>query len=384
MEEIQNSSNFMFYTSQDGVTNIQVIVDENTVWATQKSISEIFNVEENTINYHLSNIYSDGELAKSATTRKIRVVRLEGTRNVSRELEFYNLDVIISVGYRVNSYEATKFRIWATNILKEYLIKGFALDDDRLKQGKNIFGKDYFDELLERIREIRASERRFYQKITDIYATAVDYDSKAQITQTFFATVQNKLEFAITHHTAPEIIKLRASSKKPNMGLTSWKNEKQGGKILKTDVGVAKNYLSQEELSELNTLVNMYLDYAELQAKRNKIMKMSDWVERLDTFLKFNEYDLLKDAGTIKSDVAKKFAEKEFEKFRIVQDKEYISDFDRVISGIKSTGELPKEKETLSLNALSIKSVPILSDFNKKLKKGLNFDPNAEKEKPSN
>lgn len=342
--ELENTANFMFYTTDDGETNIQVILDEDTVWATQGSMSQIFDVEENTITYHISNIYSDGELAKSATTRKIRVVRLEGSRNVSRELDFYNLDVIISVGYRVNSQKATQFRIWATKVLKEYLTKGFVLDDDRLKQGKSLFGKDYFDELLERIREIRASERRFYQKITDLYATAVDYDPKAGITQKFFATVQNKLEFAITQHTAPEIIKLRANSKAPNMGLTSWKNSGRGGKILKSDVGVAKNYLKDSEIAELNTLVTMYLDYAELQARKNRLMKMNDWIEKLDAFLKFNDYDLLDDAGKVRAEVAKKFAETEYDKFRVVQDREYKSDFDKVVEQIKSTGKLPKEK----------------------------------------
>ena len=333
-------------------------------------MSEIFDVEENTITYHIGNIYAEGELAKSSTTRKIRVVRKEGTRDVSRELDFYNLDMIISVGYRVNSPKATRFRIWATQILKEYLIKGFALDDDRLKQGKTLFDKDYFDELIERIREIRASERRFYQKITDIYATAVDYDPKAKITQTFFATVQNKLEYAITKHTAPELIKLRASSKKPYMGLTSWKNEKKGGKILKSDVGVAKNYLSHEEISELNRIVTMYLDYAENQASKGRLMSMKDWISKLDAFLIFNEYDILKDAGKIRAEVAKKFAEKEYEKFRIKQDKEFKSDFDKMIERVKD-GKLPKEV---------FKGIQEpLSDFNKKLKRGLDFNPNENK-----
>lgn len=366
-DNIENKSNFLFYSTDSGTTNIQVILDEDTVWATQNSMSEIFDVEENTITYHVSNIYSDGELSKSSTTRKIRVVRLEGTRNVSRELDFYNLDMIISVGYRVNSQKATLFRQWATSILKEYLIKGFALDDDRLKQGKNLFDKDYFDELLERIREIRASERRFYQKITDIYATAVDYDSKAQITQTFFATVQNKLEFAITNHTAPEIIKLRANSKLPNMGLTSYKNEKKGGKILKSDVSTAKNYLAEEEIKELNRIVSMYLDYAENQANRGKLMTMKEWVDKLDAFLLFNDYNILKDSGKIRADVAKKFAEKEYEKFRVVQDKEYKSDFDKAIENIKTTGSLPKE-DIKSINPYSISSV---SKLNKILKNGL-------------
>ena len=354
MDTPEKKTDFLFYTTDDGTTNIQVILDEETVWATQKSMSEIFDVEENTITYHVGNIFSDGELAKSSTTRKIRVVRKEGNRNVRRELDFYNLDMIISVGYRVSSPKATRFRIWATNVLKEYLVKGFVLDDDRLKQGKNLFDKDYFEELIERIREIRASERRFYQKITDIYAQcSIDYDPKASITREFFATVQNKLEYAVTKNTAPEIIKKRASSKKPNMGLTSWKNEKKGGKILKSDVSVAKNYLDKEEITELNTLVNMYLDYAELQAKRNKTMTMGQWVEKLNTFLAFNEYDLLKDAGRIKADVAKKFAQVEYEKFRINQDKEFKSDydkFDETADKIRLTGKLPKEEPKSSDN----------------------------------
>ncbi|TDP04075.1 virulence RhuM family protein [Flavobacterium sp. 245] len=377
MLNLENEHKFMFYSTSEGNINIQVVLDENneTVWVSQNAMAEIFETTKQTVSYHLTNIYSEGELNKYATVKEILTVQEEGKRNVQRNIEFYNLDAIISVGYRVNSQKATYFRIWANSVLKEYLKKGFVLDDDRLKQGKTLFGKDYFDELLEKIREIRASERRFYQKITDIYATAVDYDPKAPITQTFFATVQNKLEFAITHHTAPEIVKLRANSKKPNMGLTTWKNSKTGGKILKTDVGVAKNYLSEEEISELNILVNMYLDYAELQAKRNKLMKMNEWVDRLDTFLKFNEYDILKDAGKMRTEVAKKFAEKEFEKFRIIQDLEYKSDFDKVIENIKSTGELPKESESLKVNALSLKSVSELAKFNQSLKKGLNSNP---------
>lgn len=382
IEPIGQTSDFLFYASESGNTNIQVLLDEDTVWLSEKSISDVFNTTRQNINYHINNIFLDGELSKSSVCKEILHTRKLGNNSFQQSTTVYNLDAIISIGYRVNSIEATKFRVWATSILKEYLVKGFAMDDQRLKQGKNLFGKDYFDELLERIREIRASERRFYQKITDLYSTAVDYDSKAQITHTFFATVQNKLEFAITHHTAPEIIKLRANSKNPNMGLTTWKNAKAGGKILKTDVGVAKNYLNEDEISELNRIVTMYLDYAENQAKKGKIMTMKEWVEKLDAFLAFNDYDLLKDSGKIRTDVAKKFAEKEFEKFRIVQDLEYKSDydkFDQVIKQIKNTGELPKESETISINPLSIKSVTKLSDFNSKLKKGLNFDPNAEK-----
>ncbi|WP_233890610.1 RhuM family protein, partial [Tenacibaculum piscium] len=248
MSGLEEQSKFMFYTSENGVTNIKVILGEDTVWVNQLGMAEIFDTTKQVISYHLNNIYKEAELNKFATVKEILTVQKEGNRNVQRNIEFYNLDAIISVGYRVNSNKATRFRVWATSVLKEYLVKGFVLDDDRLKQGKNLFDKDYFDELIERIREIRASERRFYQKITDIYATAIDYDTASPITKTFFATVQNKLEFAITKHTAPELIKLRASSEKPNMGLTSWKNEKKGGKILKTDVRVAKNYLEKEEI----------------------------------------------------------------------------------------------------------------------------------------
>ncbi|MFA5296653.1 MAG: virulence RhuM family protein [Lutibacter sp.] len=344
MDNLENQTNFLFYTTDDGTTNVQVILGEDTVWVSQIGMADIFETTKQNISYHLNNIYKEGELNKFATVKEILTVQQEGTRDVQRNIEFYNLDAIISVGYRVSSPKATMFRLWASQILKDYLVKGFVLDDDRLKQGKNLFNKDYFDELIERIREIRASERRFYQKITDIYAQcSVDYNPQSEITQTFFATVQNKLEYAITRHTAPEIIKLRASSKKPNMGLTSWKNEKKGGKIMKSDVSVAKNYLNQEELGELNQIVNMYLDYAELQAKKNRLMRMNDWVNKLDTFLTFNEYNLLKDSGKIKSAVAKNFAEKEYNKFRIVQDKDFKSDFDKIIEDIKTKRKLPKK-----------------------------------------
>ena len=325
----------MFYTSDSGVTNIRVILGEDTVWVSQLGMAEIFDTTKQVISYHLNNIYKESELNKFATVKEILTVQKEGNRNVQRNIEFYNLDAIISVGYRVNSNKATLFRIWATSVLKEYLVKGFSLDDERLKQGKNLFDKDYFDELIERIREIRASERRFYQKITDIYATSVDYENKSSITKKFFATVQNKLEFAITKHTASELIKLRASSEKPNMGLTSWKNEKKGGKILKTDVGVAKNYLKKEEISELNRIVTMYLDYAENQAEKGKTMTMKDWIRKLDAFLIFNEYNILKDAGKVRAVVAKKFAEDQFNKFRVIQDKEYESDFDKLVEKTK-------------------------------------------------
>lgn len=252
---------------------------------------------------------------------------------------FYNLDAIIAVGYRVNSYSATQFRIWATNTLKEFIIKGFVLDSERLKQGKN-FGEDYFDELLEKIREIRASERRFYQKITDIYAQgSIDYDPKAPQTQLFYQTVQNKLHWAITGYTASEIISKRANANLPNMGLTSWKNAPKG-KILKSDINIAKNYLTEKELKDLEEIVSMYLDYAENQAKRKILMKMNDWIQKLDSFLSFNEYGVLKDAGKVSAEVAKQLALKEYSKFSIIQDKTYISDFDLLIKESESSNQL--------------------------------------------
>jgi hypothetical protein len=249
-------------------------------------------------------------------------------------VDFYNLDAIIAVGYRVNSIEATRFRIWATKTLREFIIKGFVLDDERLKQGKK-FGKDYFDELLERIREIRASERRFYQKITDIYAQcSLDYDPKSEITHTFYKTVQNKLHWAITGHTAAELIAERANAAQPNMDLTTWKNAPKG-KILKTDVHVAKNYLSQNELDELNRIVSMYLDYAENQAKRQIPMVMKDWVDKLDGFLQFNEYAILKDAGHVNAEIAKKLAGEQFNQYRVLQDRDYESDFDEEVKKLE-------------------------------------------------
>lgn len=344
MDSIQESfSDFLFYAGGDGSIKIQVILGDETVWLTQKSMAEIFGVNVPAISKHLSNIFSDGELNENSVISILETTASDGKNYPTK---FYNLDAIISVGYRVNSQEATQFRIWATKILKEYLIKGFTIDDERLKQGSDYFKKDYFDELVERVREIRASERRFYQKITDIYAQcSIDYNKDSQITQTFYATVQNKLAWAITGNTAAEIIKLRADSQAPYMGLTSWKNETKGGKIIKTDVSIAKNYLSEDELKELNRIVTMYLDYAELQAQRKKPMKMTDWINRLDSFLSFNEYDILKDAGRISHNMAKDFAEKQYEKFRVIQDKNYESDFDNLVKTTSKpkTIEPPKE-----------------------------------------
>ncbi|MBV6442486.1 MAG: cell filamentation protein Fic [Haliscomenobacteraceae bacterium CHB4] len=323
-------NDLLLYTTPDGGVKVDVIYEGETFWLSQKKMAELFGVDVRTVSEHLQNIYKSGELAEEATVRKFRIVQIEGSREVTREIEFYNLDAIIAVGYRVNSQRATQFRIWATQTLKEFIIKGFVLDDERLKHGKR-FGKDYFDELLERIREIRASERRFYQKITDIYAEcSLDYDPKSELTQKFYKTVQNKLEWAITGKTAAELIAERAGADKPNMGLLTWKNAPTG-KILKSDVSVAKNYLDEKELSELNRIVGMYLDYAENQAIRQKYMTMKDWIEKLDAFLKFNEYEVLQNAGTVSAEVAKQLAEKEFEKFRIVQDQNFESDFDKEV-----------------------------------------------------
>lgn len=338
MDDFDDKINFLFYAGKDGNTNIQVFVDreKETIWASQKGMAEIFDVDRTVVTKHISNIYQEGELEKDRTSAFFAQVQKEGNRTVTRNIEHYNLDAIISVGYRINSQRATAFRIWATKVLKEYMIKGFAIDDQRLKQGKEYFGKDYFDELLEKIREIRASERRFYQKITDIYAQcSIDYDPHSKITKTFYATVQNKLHFAIHKSTAAELIYTRASSSKPNMGLTSYKNEPTGGKILKSDAIIAKNYLSKEELTSMNDIVSMYLDYAENQAKRHKVMTMSDWVEKLDAFLSFNEYSILKNPGKISAAIAKRFAEDEYAKFRVIQDKEYKSDFDELIDKAK-------------------------------------------------
>ena len=326
---------FLLYTSNQGEVRVKVALEEETVWLSQKAMASLFGVSKKTISEHLINIYDTLELEKTTTVRNFRTVQQEGDREVTRNIEYYNLDAIISVGYRVNSVEATQFRKWATKTLKEFLIKGFAIDDERLKQGKTLFGKDYFDELLERVREIRASERRFYQKITDIYADAsIDYDPNAEITRTFYKTVQNKLHWAITGHTAAELITERADSKKPNMDLKTWKKAPKG-KVLKSDVSVAKNYLKEEELSGLNRIVSMYLDYAENQAERQIPMTMQDWIKKLDAFLDFNDYEILKNAGKISTKVAKKLAEGEYEKFRPIQDKKFESDFDRLVEKTK-------------------------------------------------
>ena len=332
--QVGEFNDFLFYTTPDGETKIEAYFRDETVWLTQKAMAEVFNVGVPAISKHIANIYNTGELDKSTTISKMETVVNRGFRGeVSDSVDFYNLDVIIAVGYRVNSIRATDFRRWATKVLREYMIKGFVLDDERLKNGTH-FGKDYFNELLEQIREIRASERRFYQKITDIYALSADYDSSNDITKGFFATVQNKLLFAITGQTSAELKVGRISSKKEHMGLTSWKKS-PGGKIMKSDVKPAKNVLSKEEIDGLNRIVSMYLDYAEDLAKRGKVMYMKDWSTKLNEFLKFNEREILQGSGKVEAEVAQKIAEEEYEKYRLIQDKAFESDFDKAIKRIQ-------------------------------------------------
>lgn len=332
-----NSSDIILYSTPEGNIRVEVVYAGETFWLTQKRMAELFGVDRSVITKHLQNIFATQELEEDSVCANFAHTAEDGK---TYQTNFYNLDAIIAVGYRVNSRQATQFRIWATQTLREFIIKGFVLDDERLKQGKR-FGKDYFEELLERIREIRASERRFYQKITDIYEQcSIDYQKDADITQTFFKTVQNKLHWAITGKTAAEIVAERAKSTEPNMGLQTWKNSPQG-KILKSDVSIAKNYLTEKEIKELERIVSMYLDYAENQAARQIPMKMADWVQKLDAFLQFNEYEVLKDAGKVSHEVAKKLAEKEYEKFRVIQDKNFESDFDKEIKKLTP----PKQKK---------------------------------------
>ena len=335
--QIRNSTaEFLVFTSQAGEKGIEVRVADETVWLTQKLIAALFEVDVRTVSEHLQNIFATKELTQDATLRNFRTVQTEGSREVARNVGFYNLDAIIAIGFRVNSVRATQFRQWAIGVLRDFAVRGYVLDKERLKNGA-IFEQSYFDNLVAEIREIRASERRFYQKITDIYATAMDYSAEAETTQTFFATVQNKLHFAIHGQTAAELIVGRADSTKEKMGLTSWRNAPKG-KILKPDVIVAKNYLSEEEIRALDRFVSMYLDYAEDQAERGFPMTMADWAKKLDAFLQFNQRDLLEHPGKVSAEIAKAFAESEFEKYRIVQDRLFESDFDRMLK------QLPKDR----------------------------------------
>jgi len=331
-ELVPQNNELIIYSTPDGTIRVEVTYQEETFWLTQKQIARLFGVDVRTVNEHLKRIFSSGELQPDSVIRKIRITAADGKNYLTN---FYSLDAIIAVGYRVNSYQATQFRIWATATLREFIIKGFVLDDERLKLNKR-FGKDYFDELLERIREIRASERRFYLKITDIYEQcSIDYNRDAEITKAFFKAVQNKLHWAVTGQTAAEIIAGRADSAKPHMGLQTWKNAPHG-KVLKSDVTVAKNYLIEKEIKSLERIVSMYLDYAELQATRQVPMKMQDWVQKLDAFLTFNEYEVLEDAGRVSHEVAANLAVKEYERFRVTQDREYIGDFEKEVTRLTS------------------------------------------------
>ena len=333
--QIRNSTaEFLIFTSQAGKDGIEVRFENETIWLSQKLMAVLFDCSTDNISLHLKNIFKSGELNENSVAEDFSVTASDGKKYKTKH---YNLDAIISVGYRVNSGRATQFRQWATSVLRDFAIRGYVLDKERLKNG-TFLNLEYFDNLLAAIREIRASERRFYQKITDIYSTAIDYNPDTEITQTFFATVQNKLHFAIHGHTAAEVIMKRADSKKDNMGLTTWKNAPKG-KIIKTDVSVAKNYLTEKEIKQLDRFVTMYLDYAETQAEQNIPMTMDDWAKRLNAFLQFNQKDILKNAGKVTQAIAKAFAESEFEKYRIIQDKLFESDFDKTIK------QLDKKKD---------------------------------------
>ncbi len=323
----------ILYQNKEGSIKLDVQLQDETVWLTQEQMALLFGKGRSTVAEHIINVYKEGELEQNSTCRKFRQVRNEGKRSITREIDHYNLDVIISVGYRVKSIQGTQFRIWATKRLKEYIIKGFTMDDDRLKQeGAR---SRYFEELLQRIRDIRSSERNFYQKVTDIYATSIDYKNDDAYTKTFFATVQNKMHYAIHGQTAAEMINSRVNAKEPFMGLTNFK----GNYITQRDIAIAKNYLTEDELKQLNLIVSMYLDFAELQATNGRLMKMQDWIQKLDDFLKASEKELLNNSGTVRHSKAIEKAKNEYEKYRKIEDKKYISDFDREMKKlIKNNG----------------------------------------------
>ncbi len=334
LEKYTPNKKFLLYKTSNGDVKVDVLLQNKTIWMSQKQISELFDVKVPAISKHLNNIYESGELEKRATVSILETVQNEGKRQVARTVEYYNLDAIIAVGYRVNSLRATQFRIWATKILQEYIIKGWTMNAERLKNPQNLFGEDYFKEQLEKIRDIRSSERRFYQQITDIYAEcSIDYEYNSELTRKFFAIVQNKLHWAIAGKTAAEIIVSRADHKKDKMGLTTWKNS-PNGKIMRSDVSTAKNYLSEKEIKSLNRIVTMYLDYAEEQAEQGIAMTMKDWIERLNVFLQFNRKDILDNAGKVTAAIAKTFAETEYEKYTPIQNKLFESDFDKEIKNL--------------------------------------------------
>ena len=333
-KELNTSNNFLLYTNENGEVKVDVLLKDETIWLTINQMAELFGIDKSGISRHIKNVYETGELQESATVAKIATVQTEGNRKVNRTLDFYNLDMIISVGYRVNSIRGTHFRIWATKQLTELIRKGFVLDNEKLKNPDNPFGKDYFDELLEQIRDIRSSEKRFYRKITDIYALAVDYEPTAEETQEFFKVVQNKLIFAATGNTAAEVIAERSNPEKDNMGLTTWK----GAKVRKQDVTISKNYLKKDELDTLNRIVTMYLDFAELQAKNHRQMFMKDWREKLDAFLQFNGQEILQNAGSISKKIADKLATEKYEQFhqnRLQADNQKLDDIDNAIKNIR-------------------------------------------------
>jgi hypothetical protein len=333
--QIRNSTaEFLTFTAEGATNSVEAFYEDKTIWLSQKLMATLFDVDVRTVNEHLQNIYAQGELIDSATIRNFRIVQLEGTRQVTRYIDFYNLDAIISVGYRVNSIRATQFRQWATSVLRDFAIRGYVIDRKRMENG-TFLGEDYYEHLLAEIREIRLSERRFYQKLTDIYSTAMDYNKDAPMTKLFFSKVQNKLHYAVHGHTAAELIVSRANADVEHMGLTSWENS-PNGKIVRPDVSIAKNYLNEDELASLGRIVNAYLDLAEDRAKRHIPMTMEDWAKRLDTFLSADDRDILQNAGKISTQMAKEFAESEFEKYRITQDRLFESDFDREMNQLIS------------------------------------------------
>ena len=372
MSEITATQNeFLFYASEDGTMSMQILVAEDTVWVTQKAMAEIFDKDVKTINYHLKNIFVDGELDEKSVIQHYEITATDGK---PYNVMHYNLDAIISVGYRVNSYKATQFRIWATKILKEYLVKGFTLDDERLKQGKVLFDRGYFDELLERIREIRASEKRFYKKITELYKVcSYDYDENSrehkELVGKFYANIQNKLLFAVSRMTGAEIRKERANYNLPHMGLTTWDNKKKGGKVTKKDVTIAKNYLLENEIDDLNRLDNMFLDYIENLAKKQKKMKMQDWSDKLSAFLEFNEYEILQGYGTITKDMSDKWSIEQYNQFKPIQKIDFKDNFDDVAQSIKATGKLPDEVKIIN----NTKEPD--TEFNQSLKTALKHNP---------
>lgn len=337
---MDNNFEFLIYRSADEDVSVNAVINDDTLWLTQKSMAELFDVESNTINYHLKEIYKTAELDEISTTRKFRAVQKEGNRDVERELQFYNLDAIISVGYRVNSRRATNFRIWATSVLREYMIKGFAMDDERLKQGKTAFGKDYFKELLERVRSIRASERRIWQQITDIFAEcSIDYDNKSPVTKDFYAMVQNKFHYAITGQTAAEIVYNSADRNKDHMGLTTWKRAPEG-RILKSDVTVAKNYLDEKQIRQLERAVTGYFDYIEDLIERENTFTMKEFAASVNEFLEFRKYDILKDKGKVSSAQAQQKAYTEYDAFNKTQ--KIVSDFDKEVKKMLKKGSEKK------------------------------------------